>query len=174
VKFPQIQGRNADGERVYLPVDLGGEPTLVLITFQWQQRSLVEAWREFADRLVEKHENFDYVELYVVGGGSGLHPPMMTGGLGPTPGAGSMDERTLTVHVDKRAFRRSLGLLGEQTIYALLVDGEYVIRQAAGMLTRDIADGLKSLLAEWEDAEKRWTEARSGPGEAEVESGGEE
>ena len=152
---------------MYLPVDFAGEPTLVLITFQWQQRSLVEAWREFADRLAERHDDFDYVELYVVGSRSGLHPPIMTGGLGPNPGMGTPDDRTITVHVDKRSFRRSLGLLGEQTIYAFLVDDEYVVRQAAGMITRDVADGLKSLLAEWEDAQGRWTEARASTAEAE-------
>lgn len=167
MKFPQIRGRNSEGERVYLPVDFAGEPTLVLITFQWQQRSMADAWREFADRLAEEYDDFEYVELFVAGSRGGLHPPVMTGGLTPTPGSGMPDDRMITLHVDKRSFRRSLGLLGEQTIYTLLVDGEYVVRQAAGMLTRDVADGLESLLSEWEDAESRWMEAQASTAEAE-------
>ncbi|MFB6129357.1 MAG: hypothetical protein ABEJ28_00870 [Salinigranum sp.] len=167
MKFPRIRGRNADGDRVYLPVDFEGEPTLVLLTFQWQQRAVVRAWREFADSLAEEYDDFEYAELYVTGGKSGLHPPVMTGGLGPTPGSAAGDDRLLSVRVNKRSFRRSLGLPGESTVYALLVDDEYVVRQAAGMLTRDIAEGLQSLLAEWEDAEIRWTEARATRAEAE-------
>jgi hypothetical protein len=81
---------------------------------------------------------------------------MMTGGLSPNPGSVDGGERTVVVHVNRQSFRRSLGLVGEATIYALLVDDEYVVRRAAGMLTRDIADGLQSLLEEWEDADSRW------------------
>ena len=167
VKFPRIRCRDSAGEQRYLPVDFPGDPTLVLITFQWQQRSVAQAWCEFADRLVQAFDDFEYVELHVVGTGSGLHPPVMTGGLGPVPGSPSLGKRTMLAYVDKRSFRRSLGLLGEQTIYALLVDGEYVVRQAAGMLTRDIAEGLSELLREWEAAENRWTEVQVTRAEAE-------
>jgi hypothetical protein len=138
---------------VYLPVDFEGDPTLVLIAFSWQQQSLVDSWTEFADRLVEEYEEFEYYRLHVVGREGGLHPPMLTGGLRPTPGTVDGGERTVVVHVNRRSFRRSLGLVGEATIYALLVDDEYVVRRAAGMLTRDVADGLRSLLEEWESAD---------------------
>jgi hypothetical protein len=156
LQFPRLSGQNGDGDRVYLPVDFEGDPSLVLIAFSWQQQSLVDAWTEFADRLVEEYDSFEYYKLHVVGRESGLHPPMMTGGLSPNPGSVDGGERTVVVHVNRQSFRRSLGLAGEATIYALLVDDEYVVRRAAGMLTRDIADGLQSLLEEWEDADSRW------------------
>lgn len=165
VNFPKVSARDGTGSRVYLPVDLQGDPTLVVITFSWQQRSLVGVWREFATQLVDRYDRFEYYELHVVGQRTGMTPPMLTGGMRPEPGRGALDERTLLTYVDKGWFRRSLGLLGETSVYALLVDDGYVVRQAAGMLSEDIAGGLESLLAEWEDAERRW-DAFGGTAEA--------
>jgi hypothetical protein len=54
--------------------------------------------------------------------------------------------------VNKRQFRQSLGLLGEETVYALLVDDGHIVRQAAGFPVSEAIDGLWSLLDEWDDA----------------------
>lgn len=164
VKFPNVSARDGTGERVYLPVDLVGDPTLVLVSFRWQQRSLVEMWREFASGLADRYDRFEYYELHVVGPRSGMTPPVLSGGMRPTPGRADLGDRTLPGFVDKGWFRRSLGLLGETTVYALLVDGGYVVRRAAGTPTEDVAAGLESLLDEWEDALRRWNSFSSDAG----------
>ena len=156
VKFPKVSGRDAEGNRVHLPVDFEGDPTLVLITFRWQQRSLARSWREFATELEERYDRFEFCELHVTGRGSGMTPPVLSGGMRPDPAPGSMDEHSILLFVDRDHFRRSLGLLGETSVYALLIDDGYVVRQAAGMVTEDIAAGLRDLLEEWDEAEQRW------------------
>jgi hypothetical protein len=54
--------------------------------------------------------------------------------------------------VNKRQFRRSLGLLGEETVYALLVDDGHVVRQAAGFPVSATVEALLSLLDDWDAA----------------------
>lgn len=156
MKFPTVSGRDASGERVHLPVDFEGDPTLVLITFRWQQRSLARSWRQFATELGDRYDRFEFYELHVTGQGSGMTPPMLSGGMRPAPAPGSLDEHSILLFVDRDYFQRSLGLLGETSVYAMLIDDGHVVRQAAGVLTEDIADGLRSLLDEWEAAEQRW------------------
>jgi hypothetical protein len=158
VKFPKVSGRGGDGERRYLPEDFDGDPTLVLLTFNRQQRAVVSQWREFAADLADRYDTFDYVQLHVAPRGRGLGPPALAT-MAPGPvSAGPrtvQDDRRILVFVDKRWFQRSLGILGETSVYAMLVDDGYVVRQAAGMLTRDIAQGLESLLSEWDAAQAR-------------------
>lgn len=156
MQFPQVRGRTTAGEQVTLPADFPGDPTLVLMAFRRQQRGLVESWESFAARLSDDYPEFDYCELVLVNRsrgmiGGGLARQSMPDFLG-LPGTLTRDlpDHAIVAPVDKRSFRHSLGLMGEQTNYALLVDDGRVVRGAAGALTDETARELQSLLGEWE------------------------
>ncbi|ADQ67482.1 hypothetical protein C499_18834 [Halogeometricum borinquense DSM 11551] len=170
MKFPSVPGRTTDGRRVHLPVDFEGEQTLVVLSFHQRQQSLVDSWRGFANRLREEYDHFGYYELFVSGGNSGMLPPTAMGGLSPSNARRRLDDNTVFVPVDKNAFQRRLGIVGEQTIYAFLVEDDEVVRQAAGVLTSSTAEALESLLSEYESAQNRWSEI--GSDTAEESSGG--
>jgi len=148
-----------------LPDDLDGEQTLLVVSFHLRQRSLVSPWREFADELCDQFEHFSYYEL-VVGSRGGMLPPTSRGGLSPTNARHRLHENTLFLSVNKPAFRRRLGIVGEQTIYAFLVEDDYVVRQAAGVLTPNTADALESLLREYRDAKHRSSNGVESAGES--------
>ena len=156
MQFPKVRGREATGDPVSLPADFRGDPTLVLVAFRWQQRGLVESWESFAARLSDDFPAFEYCELVLVNRGGG----MIGGGFArqSTPeflGLPELLTRDLPDHaivapVDRRQFRRSLGLVSQQTNYALLVDDGEVVGGAAGALTDGAARRLGSILSEWE------------------------
>ena len=148
-----------------LPGGFDGEQTLVVVSFHLRQRSLVSPWREFADELREEFGHFAYYEL-VVGSRGGMLPPTSTGGLSPANASHRLHENTVFLSVNKQAFQRRLGILGEQTIYAFLVEDGYVVRQAAGVLTPDTADALESLLREYRDAQHRCSNGSESAGES--------
>ena len=156
MQFPKVRGRAATGEQVTLPADFGGDPTLVLMAFRWQQRGLVESWESVAAHLSEDHPDFEYCELVLVNRkrgmiGGGFARQSMPGFLGlPDMLTADLPDHAIVAPVDKRQFRHSLGLVGEQTNYALLVDDGRVVRGAAGALTDDAAHELESLLGDWE------------------------
>lgn len=154
MKFPTVPGRDTHDTRLTVPDDLDGEQTLLVVTFHRQQRSLVRSWRQFAEELCDRFEHFAYYEL-VVGGTSGMVPPAATGGLSPTDTAQRRHEHTIRISVNKAAFRRRLGMIGEQTIYALLVEDDYVVRREAGVPTPSVSEGLESLLESYRDAKHR-------------------
>ncbi|WP_435182744.1 hypothetical protein [Halobellus sp. EA9] len=165
MKFPTTSGTDTHGRRVTLPDDLDGDQTLLVVSFHLRQRSLVAPWREFATELREEFDHFAYYEL-VVGSNGGMLPPTSKGGLSPTNARHRLHEDTIFLSVNKRAFRRRLGILGEQTIYAFLVEDDYVVRQAAGVLTPDTADALESLLREYRDHQNRSSNGARSAGES--------
>jgi hypothetical protein len=149
MKFPRVSGSNLDGNHLPLPGWFDGDPTLLLISFQWQQRSLVDPWCSVANQLTARYDDFEYYELLVVDWRSRML-------IGRTRRADLLTtdqhDRMVVLRVNKRQFRQSLGLLGEDTVYALLLDDDYVVRQAAGFPVSSTIDGLRTLLEEWEDA----------------------
>jgi hypothetical protein len=151
MKFPTVPGRDTHGARLTLPDDLDGEQTLLVVSFHHRQRSLVGSWRQFAEELSERFEHFAYYEL-VVGGKSGMVPPTVNGGLSQTSAMRRQHANTIRVSVDKAAFRRRLGMVGEQTIYTFLLEDDYVVRREAGVLTPSVGEALESLLESYRDA----------------------
>jgi len=165
MKFPTVPGRDTHDARVRVPDDLEGEQTLLVVTFHRQQRSLVRSWRGFAEELCDRFDHFAYYEL-VVGGKSGMVPPAVSGGMSPTDAAQRRHDHTIRISVDKSAFRRRLGMVGESTIYALLVEDDYVVRREAGVLTPSVGEGLESLLESYRDAKRRSPNGAESTGES--------
>jgi hypothetical protein len=159
MQFPRLPSRDTNGQKVVLPDDLEGEQTLLLISFDRRQQSLVGSWRGLATELCETYDHFGYYELLVLGGRSGMMPPFAGAGMSPEAARSRPHENALVTRVDKAALQRRLGLLGEGNIYALLIEDGAVVRQAAGVLTPDTADALEHLLQQWREANAEWTSA---------------
>jgi hypothetical protein len=149
MRFPRVSGSTLDGTHLSLPDKFSGDPTLLIVSFQWQQRSIVDPWRSVAERLADQYDEFDYHELLVVDWRSRML-------IGRTRRADLLStdqhDRMLVLRVNKRQFRQSLGLLGEDTVYALLVDDGHIVRQAAGFPVASTVERLWSLLEEWDAA----------------------
>jgi hypothetical protein len=149
MRFPRVSGSTLDGRTVSLPIEFEGDPTLLLISFRCQQRSLVDPWCSVADQLAGRYDEFEYYELFVVDWRSRV---LVGENRRTTLRTRGRDDQLLVVRVNKRQFRQSLGLLGEETVYALLVDEGYVVRQAAGFPMSTTIDGLLRLLDDWDAA----------------------
>jgi hypothetical protein len=152
MRFPRVSGSTLDGRHLPLPGSFEGDPTLLVVSFQWQQRSLVDPWRSVATRLADRYDEFEYYELLVVDWRSRVL--VEEAQREDLPSAGGR-ERLLVLRVNKRQFRQSLGLLGEETVYALLVDDGHVVRQAAGFPASATVEGLWTLLDDWEQVRPR-------------------
>ncbi|ELZ91254.1 hypothetical protein C440_13109 [Haloferax mucosum ATCC BAA-1512] len=163
MEFPRLPSRDTSGQKVVLPDDLDGEQTLVLISFDRRQQSLVGSWRGFAKELCETYGHFEYYEVLVLGSRSGMMPSL-GGGMSPSTARSRPHENALIARVNKTALQRRLGLLGEGNIYALLIEDGTVVRKAAGVLTPETGDALEDLLQQWREANSGWTDASGMPG----------
>lgn len=138
-QFPRVHGANLEGRPFALPDDFEGTINLVLIAFRREQQGAIDTWIPTARRLRRSHPGFRSYELPTISRSVPLARWWLDGAM--RVGIPDQEARatTITLYLNKRAFRETLGLPSEQTTYALLVD------RAGQILWR---------------AEGRWTEAK--------------
>lgn len=147
MQFPHVTTRDLNGAEKTLPADFSGDLNLVLIAYvQWQQRE-VDSWLPTADRLEATLPNFRYYEVPVVGqmgrfGQMQLDFWMRTGIPDRETRA-----RTLTLYVDRAAFRRQLGIGDEAHIALLLLDrAGTIVWRGSGAYSAATAASLQEAL----------------------------
>ena len=147
MRFPAVTGTNLSRRKFRLPADFEGDLNVILIAFQRWQQQLVDTWIPFAGKIEEEHEGVRYYELPVIQRLNVLGRTFIDGGMR----AGIPDlqarARTITLYVDKVAFRSALELPGEEDIYVLLVDRQGgVLWRAQGSFTPEKGDSLDAAI----------------------------
>ena len=143
MRFPTVTGSNLQRQKLTLPQDFQGEQNLVFIAFQQWQQAQVDTWIPFARQLEATHSGVRYYELPTIRRLNALSRTFVNEGMRagiPDPVA---RERTITLYLDKIAFRRDVQLPGEEDIHVLLVDRQgRVLWRAEGSFTADKGESL--------------------------------
>jgi hypothetical protein len=147
-KFPQVTGKNLEGRGFNLPKDFEGEVNLCLIAFTQEQQYDVNTWLDNAKPFLEI-KGFALYELPTLPESN----PAFRYWLDSVMYQGIPDkrqrERTITLYLSKSAFRKSLNLPNEKTIYAILTDRSgNVLWQETGRFTPEKAESLRKALAQ--------------------------
>jgi len=147
MQFPKVTGSNLQRQKLNLPQDFQGERNLVLIAFQQWQQSQVDTWIPFARQLEETDPELRYYELPTIQRRNSLTRTFINEGMRagiPDPVA---RERTITLYLDKRAFREALQLPGEDDIHVLLLDRQgRILWRAEGAFTGEKGESLTAAL----------------------------
>jgi hypothetical protein len=104
-----------------LPSDLAGERNIVLIAFQRWQQTDIDSWLPLVQKL-ETTYPVHYYELPVIQPLNLLARSFINQGMRMGIPDTEARERTITLYVDKVAFREALDLPHEDDIYVLLID----------------------------------------------------
>jgi hypothetical protein len=124
MSFPTIHAQNLEGREFTLPAGLEGEQNVVLIAFQRHQRQAIDSWLPLLTELSQANPAFKYYELPTIDRGN----PVFRWWLDNTMRAGIPDKQarasTITLYLDKKAFRTALQLPDEERIYLLLINRE--------------------------------------------------
>ena len=142
-----MTGSNLQRQKLSLPQDFQGERNLILIAFQQWQQAQVDTWIPFARQLEESHPGLCYYELPTIRQLNALSRTFINEGMR----AGIPDpvsrERTITLYLDKLAFRQALQLPDEDDIYVLLLDrAGRVLWRAEGNFTPEKGNSLTAAL----------------------------
>jgi hypothetical protein len=148
-QFPTVSGSNLQRTKLTLPQDFQGDRNLVLIAFQQWQQTQVDTWIPFARQLEEIYPAVRYYELPTIQRLNTLARTFINEGMR----AGIPDlvarERTITLYLDKKAFREALQLPAEDDIYVLLLDQQgRVLWRAEGAYTPDKGESLAAAIRE--------------------------
>jgi hypothetical protein len=147
MQFPSVTGSNLQRKKLSLPGAFEGELNLLFVAFQqWQQRQ-VDTWIPFAQQLESVHPEVRYYELPTIQRLNALARTFINEGMRagiPDPIA---RERTITLYVDKNAFRQALELPREDDIYVLLLDRQgQVLWKAEGVFTPEKGESLETVV----------------------------
>jgi hypothetical protein len=144
MRFPTVSGSNLAGQEFNLPEDFEGDLTLAIVPFQRWHQNVIDAWVPSIKAIADSTPGFRFYEtptlpnmnrLYRWGIDSG-----MRGGI-PDPATRAI---TITLYLDKEAFRKALDIPDEETVHLLLLDstGEVVWR-TQGAFTPEKAAALE-------------------------------
>ncbi|GCE23856.1 hypothetical protein [Dictyobacter kobayashii] len=119
--FPTVSGKNLAGQSFTLPEDLEKARNLLIIAFQQRQQDEVDTWTPLVKQLTQQYADLAYYELPTI---TTLNPVFrwwidsgMRSGI-PDRGARAA---TITLYLDKKAFKQALELPDEERIYLLIV-----------------------------------------------------
>ena len=150
MQFPTVTGSSLQRDKLTLPQDFEGERNLVFVAFQQWHQTQVDTWIPFARQLEETDPVLRYYELPTIRRLNAVARTFINEGMRagiPDPVA---RERTITLYLDKKAFRQALELSSEDDIYVLLLDREgTVLWQAEGAFTPEKGEALAAVLRGW-------------------------
>jgi hypothetical protein len=145
MRFPSVSGSNLERQQLTLPEEFEGEWNLIFIAFQQWQQTQVDSWIPFAKKLEADHPNLRYYELPTIENRGRLARTFINEGMRagiPDPVA---RQRTITLYLDKAAFRRALALAHEDEIHVLLLDQQGEVQwRAEGNFTQEKAALLEA------------------------------
>jgi hypothetical protein len=145
--FPFVRGENLEGRAFTLPADLKGTYNLLFIAFQREQQIDINSWLPFAKQQVKEHPSLAYYELPTIYRGN----PLFRWGLNTGMRMGIPDKKarevTITLYLDKQAFRKALDMPDEERIYVLLVNSKgEVLWRVEGPFNEEKGQDLKLAL----------------------------
>lgn len=122
MQFPKVSGSNLEGRRYRLPGDLEGELNLLFIPFQRWHQDWVDTWVPFARELQAEIRDLRYYELPTLPRMNPFYRMSLDLGMKMGIPDRAAREATITLYLDKDAYRQALQIPSEDTIVILLVD----------------------------------------------------
>ena len=119
--FPSVTGRNLNKKTVTVPDDYNNEPLLVIAALQqWQQRVVDEVIAAFdANGLGENHT---IIEIPVIQRSTRFRQIRLDAIMRAVIRDRDIRQRTVTVYLDKKAFRDSLDIPTDSAVHWFLID----------------------------------------------------
>jgi hypothetical protein len=137
--FPTVEGHNLLGEQRVFPHDLAGALNLIFVAYHEWQQAAVDSWAPRAQQLEATIPGFTFYELPVVGTMSLPQRLLLDYWMRTGISDQRTRERTVTLYIDRAAFRTALALPDEREIALLLVERSGKVRwRGAGPSTAQL------------------------------------
>lgn len=145
--FPNVTGKNIDGESYSLPGDLDGAYNVVVLAFTQEQQWDVNTWLPFLAALKRQSPSLGAYELPTLARGTFIWRRMIDYWM--DQGISNPEQRatTITLYLDVAAFLRAVGLPNTSSIYTLLIDrAGRVLWWTAGVFTPEKGAALRDVV----------------------------
>lgn len=152
-QFPKVSGSNLEGRKFQLPRDFEGAINLAIVPFQRWHQDVVDTWAPALGGLVQAMPGFRFYELPTLWRMNPLYRWGIDAGMRAGIPDRSTREITITLYLDKDAFRRQLEIPNEETIHLLLVTPQGEINwRTTGEASPEKLASLTAHLQAWQSA----------------------
>jgi hypothetical protein len=121
-QFPVVSGYNLNRQEFEFPRDFGGDLNLVIIAFQQYHQTIVNTWIPFAQETEATYPGFIYYEFPTIYEMPAISRTFINEGMRAGIPNQTARERTITLYLDKEAFKSALDIPNEDNIHIFLVD----------------------------------------------------
>ncbi len=122
-RFPEVTGKALTGDAVTLPTDLEKPFTFLAVAFLQKQQADVDTWIPKMEAIEDARNDFAFYELPTIRKMNVFTRWFIYRGMRGGIPSDRARTRTVTLHIDKGPFKKSLGIEDEGKIYLFLVDG---------------------------------------------------
>jgi len=120
--FPEVEADSLSGRHFRLPDELEGRLNLLVIGFWREQQRELDTWMAVGRTLAKDTPDLRSYEVPTIPKSGPLFRRWLRAAMRLGIRDTEARAETLTLYVDKPAFRKALDLPNEDTVYALLVD----------------------------------------------------
>ncbi len=120
--FPKITAANLSGKSFAMPGAFEGDLNVVLIAFERDQQKDLDTWLAVLPQLLAPFPKVGYYELPTIAKLNGMTRWFIDTGMRSGIKDKAQRDRTITLFIDKKPFKESLGIDSEKTVYAMLLD----------------------------------------------------
>ena len=147
MKFPQVSGSNLLRERLTLPQDFKGQINLLFVPFQQWQQMEVDSWLDFTAQLEQTFPGLGHYELPTIQKMASISKWFINEGMRAGIPNSRTRAQTVTLYIDKLAFRQALEITDEQHISLLLTNagGEIIWRDRGAFTPEKGASLIQTL-----------------------------
>lgn len=131
--FPVVSGYNLNRQELEFPQDFNNDLNLIIIAFQQYQQRIVNTWLPFAQEVEANFPEFIYYELPTINEMPSFSRTFINEGMRAGIPDQTARERTITLYINKDAFKSTLNIPDENNIYIYLVERDgNILWSAAG------------------------------------------
>ena len=143
--FPTITAKNLNKKKVAIPDDFSQKNLIAIVAFQRWHQDLVDESIENLEK-ENVNDNHHIIEVPVVKQFSNLRRMRLDGVMRAGITDYDIRQRTITAYLDKQAFRSSLSIPNEDTIYWFLVNHatKVIMLRGSGVITSEQINQIKS------------------------------
>jgi len=140
-----VSGRNLEREQMTFPNDFSGNFNLVFIPFQRWHQDQVDSWAPFVEELSQEYPSLSFYEFPTLPESNFLYRTFLNEGMRAGIPDAAARKRTITLYLDKKAFRQALDIPHERSMWVYLFDkAGQVLWRVEGSFDKEKGDGLRT------------------------------
>jgi hypothetical protein len=151
MQLPTVKGRNLLRQKMIFPNNFAGDVNLVFIAFLRRHQDLIDEWVPFVEELAQNYSELQYYEFPTLPPKGPIYRTFLNEGMRAGIPNEATRARTITLYLDKSAFRKALDIDDEQNMWVYLFSRPgKVLWRTAGRFSPQKGSALNNALIQFQ------------------------